>query len=215
MTRRPRAALRRRWGRRIVLGVTVLGILALVGAIAWHGLGADDAGGAAPVPDSLPVGAEHVVVERVVDGDTVHVRRGMGPLATPPVDHVRIVMFFSSWKLNGPVLITGTEIVPPRGSGANDLKRFRSFPQRTFGEAQRKYPCRYFEASDARMERVETQIVDREPSSADRQLFKSFKHLRELGSRAVWMIFASLLLPAVLRIAEKHPCVTIDLRRPA
>lgn len=30
MTRRPRAALRRRWGRRIVPGVTVLGILALV-----------------------------------------------------------------------------------------------------------------------------------------------------------------------------------------
>lgn len=41
MTRRPRAALRRRRGRRIVPGVSVLGVLALVGAIAWHGLGAD------------------------------------------------------------------------------------------------------------------------------------------------------------------------------
>ncbi|MWV75892.1 thermonuclease family protein [Rathayibacter rathayi] len=121
MTRRTRATLRHRRGRQLVPGVTVLGILALLGAIAWHGLGADDAGGAAPVPDSLPVGAEHVVVERVVDGDTVHVRTDSNEDLTVRligVDTPETVKPASPVQCFGPEASAQTKSLLPAGSSA-------------------------------------------------------------------------------------------------
>lgn len=64
---------RRRRPARPILTLCALGVLVL-GLLAWR-LGAAPA---TAVPDSLPTGTAHGVVERVVDGDTVRIRTDAG-----------------------------------------------------------------------------------------------------------------------------------------
>ncbi|WP_181026433.1 thermonuclease family protein [Rathayibacter tritici] len=101
--------------------MTALGILALLGAIAWHGLGADVPGGAAPVPDSLPVCAEHIVVERVIDGDTVQVRTDSGEDLTVRligIDTPETVKPNTAVQCFGPEASAQTKSLLPAGSSA-------------------------------------------------------------------------------------------------
>lgn len=112
---------RRRRARRVLPGATVLGVLALLGAIAWHGLGADVLAGTAPVPDALPAGAEHVVIERVVDGDTVRVRTDAGDDLTVRligIDTPETVKPNTPVQCFGPEASAQTKSLLPAGSSA-------------------------------------------------------------------------------------------------
>lgn len=111
----------RRRRRQVLPGVTALGILALLGAIAWHGLGSDVLAGTEPMPDVLPAGAEHVVIERVVDGDTVHVRTDAGDDLTVRligIDTPETVKPKTPVQCFGPEASAQTKSLLPAGSSA-------------------------------------------------------------------------------------------------